>query len=322
MRISANIICKNEIENISKCINSILDYVYEVIVIDTGSTDGTFEYLQHLEKTNDKVRVYHKEWNNNFADMRNYALELSTGDYILVIDGDMELINFEFNEGADYYICNVQIYNDTTDNLYSLPITLFFKNNGVKFYGARHATIERDILKIGGNVAQSKIRFSHPVISKEELQKKMEHNLEVHLKQLEEEPGNDTVYYHLCRTYYYLKNYDNAIKYGIEAINKPLNKDSKATAAILIYLSFLRYGIYEPNYLTLSLRLIPKQIYARILLLDYIKDKEEKLANELYEEIESLSYSKNTDLSADYILNKNQLNILKGEIQCHTIMEV
>jgi len=27
-------------------------------------------------------------------------------------------------------------------------------------------------------------------------------------------------------------------------------------------------------------------------------------------------------LSADYILNKNQLNILKGEIQCHTIMEV
>jgi len=314
MRISANIICKNEAENIIKCINSVINYCYEVIVIDTGSTDGTWELLKEYERENEKLRLYKKAWNDNFADMRNYALELSTGDYILVVDADMELMNFEFSEGADYYICNVQIYNDNTDNLYNLPITLFFKNNGVRFYGARHATIERDILKSGGTVATSKIRFSHPSISKEEMESKMKHNLDVHLKQLEEEKDNDNVYYHLCRTYYYLKDYDNAIKYGIETINRPLNKDAKASAAILIYMSFLRYGIYEPHYLTLSMNLIPKQIFSRILLLDYIKDKDNNLANDLYEEIEALSNSKNTDLAADYILNKNQLNILKGEI--------
>lgn len=312
-RISGNIVCKNEVKNIVKCLDSIINYCDEVIVIDTGSTDGTWELLEQYKS--DKVRLYKKEWNDSFADMRNYALELSTGDYILCIDGDMELMNFEYEEGADYYICNVQIYNETTDNLYNLPITLFFKNNGVRFYGARHATIEKDMLRLGGKVAHSKIRYSHPPISKEELQSKMTHNLEVHLKQLNEEQGNETVYYHLCRTYYYLKNYDNAIKYGIDAINSSLNKEVKASSAILVYLSFLKYGIYEPQYLTLSMRLIPKQIFSRLLLLNYIKDKDTNLANDLYDEIEALSNSKNSDLPADHILNKNQLNILKQELK-------
>ena len=311
MRISANIICKNEIENISKCINSVLDYVYEVIVVDTGSTDGTFEYLQHLEKTNNKVRVYHKEWNNNFSDMRNYALELSDGDYILLIDGDMVLTNFEFNEGADYYICTVKVQGD--ENVFSLPITMFFRNNGVKFYGARHATIERDMLRIGGSTVKANITFSHPKIEASEIRLKMINNLDVHLKQLVSEPDNTRVYYDLCRTYYYLRYYNECIKYGVKVLESNLNKDCRATAAILIYLcySFCDMSDVGMPYLTESLQIIPKQVYARYLLFQYFLKTNKELALQTFEEIESISKGGESDLPADIIFNKKQLDNLK-----------
>lgn len=313
-RISANIICKNEIGNIGKCINSILDYVYEVIIIDTGSTDGTFEYLKELEKNNDKIRLYHKRWNNNFADMRNYALDLSDGDYILIIDGDMTLTNFEYNEGAEYHICNVQI--NGADNTYNLPLVMFFKNNGARYYGARHATIERSIIKLGGAVVKSNITFSHPKLETTELKEKMIRNLDVHLKQLVSEPENIRVYYDLCRTHYYLKNYNECIKYGIKVLESNLNKDCKATAGILIYLCYNICEMTENGlpFLTESLNIIPKQIYGRYLLLLYFLKTNKELALQTYEEIESISKSGESDFPADIILNQKQLNKLKGEI--------
>jgi glycosyltransferase involved in cell wall biosynthesis len=315
MRISANIICKNEIENIEKCINSILDYVYEVIVVDTGSTDGTFEYLKELEKNNDKVKLYCKEWNNNFADMRNYALDASVGDYILCIDADMELTHFEHNEGADYYVCTVQINGD--ENTYNLPITLFFKNNGVKFYGARHATIERDILRIGGTVAKANITFSHPKLEATEIREKMIRNLDVHLKQLIEEPDNKRVYYDLCRTYFYLKHYNECIKYGIKVLESNLNKDSRAMAAILIYMCYQICEMEQNGlpFLTESLQIIPKQVYARYLLFLYFLKHNKELALQTYEEIESISKTGESDLPADLILNNKQLDKIKGDLQ-------
>jgi glycosyltransferase involved in cell wall biosynthesis len=316
-RISANIICKNEIGNIGKCIDSILDYVYEVIVVDTGSTDGTFEYLQALEKKNGKVRLYHKEWNNNFADMRNYALELSDGDYILLIDGDMTLTNFEFNEGADYYICTVQVYNDKTDNTFNLPITMFFKNNGVRFYGARHATIERDMIRLGGTRAKANIIFSHPVLEASEIRLKMINNLDVHLKQLVSEPDNTRVYYDLCRTYYYLRYYNECIKYGVKVLESGLNKDCKATAAILIYLCYSFYDMEQNGlpFLTESLQIIPKQVCARYLLFLYFLKHNKELALQTYEEIEAISKTGESDLPADIILNQKQLDKIKGDLQ-------
>lgn len=314
-RISANIICKNEIGNIGKCINSVLDYVYEVIVVDTGSNDGTFEYLQALEKKNGKVRLYQKQWNNNFADMRNYALELSDGDYILLIDGDMTLTNFEFNEGAEYYICTVQMQGG--ENIFSFPITMFFKNNGVKFYGARHATIERDMLRIGGAVAKANIIFSHPVLEASEIRLKMINNLDVHLKQLVSEPDNTRVYYDLCRTYYYLRYYDECIKYGVKVLESSLNKDCKATAAILIYMCYQICEMEQNGlpFLTESLQIIPKQVYARYLLFLYFLKHNKELALQTYEEIEAISKTGESDLPADLILNNKQLAKIKGDLQ-------
>ena len=313
MTISANIICKNEIENIVKCINSVLPYCNEIIVVDTGSTDGTIEAIKSIG--NSKIKLFYKEWNDNFADMRNFALEKSKGDFILALDADMALKTFEYEQGADYYVCNVQISGDE-ENVYNLPITLFFRNNGARYYGARHATIEKDIVRLGGIVRESNITLSHPKISATEIRAKMAHNLKVHLEQLKTEPDNETVFYHLCRTYYYLGYYNEAIKYGIKTLAAKVNREVKATAALLIYLVYNtcnmdKYGI---QYLMYSLELIPRQVFGRYFLMKHFQKINRKLALDTYEELEAISKSGKSDLPADIIFNDKQLNKIKGDL--------
>ncbi|MDR1573502.1 MAG: glycosyltransferase family 2 protein [Clostridiales Family XIII bacterium] len=84
MKISVCWIAKNEEFNIARSINSVKDFVDEMIVVDTGSTDRTAEVATSLG-----ARVEHFEWINDFAAARNYSISLSTGDVIICPDADM-----------------------------------------------------------------------------------------------------------------------------------------------------------------------------------------------------------------------------------------
>ena len=55
----------------------------ELAVMDTGSVDETVNLL-----TEAGAKVGHMEWPGNFAVARNAALELATGDWVLVLDAD------------------------------------------------------------------------------------------------------------------------------------------------------------------------------------------------------------------------------------------
>ena len=96
-----------------------------------------------------------------------------------------------------------------------------------------------------------------------------------------------------------------------------LNKEVKAITCILLFLSYSYSNLetYGIQFLTYALKLIPKQIIGRYLMFQiFITAGELKLAKDTYEEIENLSMNRISDLPADYYLNTNQLNILKGEL--------
>jgi glycosyltransferase involved in cell wall biosynthesis len=84
MKISVCWIAKNEEFNIARSINSVKDFVDEMIVVDTGSTDKTAEVAASLG-----ARVERFEWINDFAAARNYAVSFSSGDVIICPDADM-----------------------------------------------------------------------------------------------------------------------------------------------------------------------------------------------------------------------------------------
>lgn len=87
-QLSLVMIVKNEQNTIRYSIQSALDYVGEIIVLDTGSTDNTYHYLKSL----DYVNLQRKEfipW--NFSKARNYANKFATKPFILNLDADEEI---------------------------------------------------------------------------------------------------------------------------------------------------------------------------------------------------------------------------------------
>lgn len=81
-KISALIITYNEIGFIEKCIKSI-DFTDEIIVVDSFSTDGTYEYLSGLEN----VKVIQHPF-NNFTLQKSFALKQASNDWVLFVDSD------------------------------------------------------------------------------------------------------------------------------------------------------------------------------------------------------------------------------------------
>lgn len=85
--LSLCMIVKNEKDNLAKCLASAKPYVDEMIVVDTGSEDGTPEIALSYG-----AKVSYFEWCDDFAAARNYAISQASGDWILVLDADEELV--------------------------------------------------------------------------------------------------------------------------------------------------------------------------------------------------------------------------------------
>jgi tetratricopeptide (TPR) repeat protein len=87
VKLSFCAIVKNEAKNLGRCLANVKPYVDELIVVDTGSTDDTVTIAQ-----NHGAKIGYFEWCNDFAAARNYACTLTTGDWILTLDADEELV--------------------------------------------------------------------------------------------------------------------------------------------------------------------------------------------------------------------------------------
>lgn len=84
--ISLCMIVKNEESKLEKCLGSLKGIVDEMIVVDTGSTDGTVSVAEKFG-----AKVEHFKWTGDFAEARNYAFSLASCDYIYSADADEEL---------------------------------------------------------------------------------------------------------------------------------------------------------------------------------------------------------------------------------------
>ena len=80
--ISVIIITKNEAVNIKDCITAARLITDDIVVVDSGSEDGTIEIIQ-----SENVKLIQLPW-KGFGFARNAAAEASKNDWILAIDAD------------------------------------------------------------------------------------------------------------------------------------------------------------------------------------------------------------------------------------------
>jgi len=85
-RISLCTIARDEEQLLPACLASVKDAVDEMVVVDTGSQDGTVAVAKEAGAV-----VVHHLWRDDPAAARNAALDAASSDWILVLDADEAL---------------------------------------------------------------------------------------------------------------------------------------------------------------------------------------------------------------------------------------
>jgi len=216
-RLSACMMVKDEEINLSRCLQSIKSFVDEIIVVDTGSSDRTVQIAESFGAS-----VYHHAWADDFSLHRNQSLSYATGNWVLIIDADEELIfgkdgithvretlkNSKDKNGFALILKNIQSGRVTSQNIHPR----FFRKGHISYTGIVH---NQPVFK--GTVEllpESDIHLRHYGYDYKNIVKKSERSIPLLEKQLEENPNNWQVYYYLCQIYGYLRDLEKSIEMG------------------------------------------------------------------------------------------------------------
>ncbi|MEM9362789.1 MAG: glycosyltransferase family 2 protein [Bacteroidota bacterium] len=164
-KISALVITFNEIGYIERCIESI-SFADEILVVDSYSTDGTYEYLL----SHSKVKVLQHPF-ENFTAQRTYALSKSSYDWTLFIDAD-EVVTSELRNEIQE-----TIQKPNACEAYWFYRKFMFKNEPLRFSGWQtdknhrlfrkskakytHTKIVHETLDVNGKSGVLKNRLTH-----------------------------------------------------------------------------------------------------------------------------------------------------------------
>lgn len=94
---------KDHIDDLSRCIESVVNRStydnYEIIIVENNSTEGfTFDYYKEIESKYDVVKVVYWKDEFNYSAINNFGVQQATGEYILLLNNDTELISENFLE--------------------------------------------------------------------------------------------------------------------------------------------------------------------------------------------------------------------------------
>ena len=86
----------NQLEDTKLCVESLFkhttDVNYELIFVDNGSTkDDTISYLDGLKKEHKNIKTIYNKENLGFACADNQGIEISEGEYVLLLNNDVIL---------------------------------------------------------------------------------------------------------------------------------------------------------------------------------------------------------------------------------------
>lgn len=131
--ISLCMIAKNEEALIKNALDSVKDFVQEMIVVDTGSTDATRQIAQECGAT-----VYDYKWENDFAKARNFALSMAKSDWVLVLDAD-ECLTKKDKEDIKQLLVNPPVQQKENEEIVAFSFVSRHYTKERAQYGQWHA---------------------------------------------------------------------------------------------------------------------------------------------------------------------------------------
>jgi len=131
---------KNEAAFIEGCLLSLDGQVDEIVVVDTGSTDGTQDIVRRFN-----CKLLEFEWQHDFSAARNFGLNHAKSDWILYIDADERLtVDASHKLGSllrnDCVAYRIK-FQPRTDTTYYDEMRLFRCDPRIRFSGSMHETM-------------------------------------------------------------------------------------------------------------------------------------------------------------------------------------
>ena len=89
---------KDDVDTLKKCINSILQKTnysnFEIVLISNNSSEkATFSYLDDLVNKHSFIKYFKYDVPFNYSKINNWAVEKSSGEYILLLNNDIEVLS-------------------------------------------------------------------------------------------------------------------------------------------------------------------------------------------------------------------------------------
>lgn len=231
--ISVCIIAKNEEDHIGKCLEPLTPYGFEIIVVDTGSTDRTKEIA--LQYTN---QVYDFEWINDFSAARNFSLKKASHNYVLVIDSDEFLIDIDIEgvyQAIEAHPRSVGMllrnnYYDSHGKTFNSPdrVERLFHKRYYNYCSTIHEQVTN--IKTNGTYYE---RYDIPLTvdhvgyigGRDAMLKKVERNNSLLFKEIEKHPNEPYFYFQVGQSYNSIEDYENAYIYYKKAFELPISDD-------------------------------------------------------------------------------------------------
>lgn len=247
--ISACAIMKNEISHVEAWLNNVRVFAQEIIVVDTGSTDVTREFL--VKQPDVKLISY--EWQHDFAQAKNVALQEAAGDWLVFTDADecyyhpkniieyLEQLDKQYDD-IDVIFCSIDNIDADSNNeiINSDVVPRIIRNYvGIKYMGAVHEQLTKggepwqDIKYV---VADRNLAIRHTGYSTKVIPFKHQRNYEI-LQQVMGKSHKPEMYYgFLSESLLGMEKYQQALEYAILAMESPyqpaIQKERFAQVAI------------------------------------------------------------------------------------------
>lgn len=217
MVLSVCLIAKNEEEYIGKALNSIKDLADEIIVVDTGSKDKTKEIARNYTE-----KVFDFNWDNDFSKARNFSIEKSVGDWILILDADEEIVKGDIlkikellareKENKAYYF---KIENIIKEELLNVEVSIRLFKREYRYIGNLYerlskSSIEYEEIQGVGKIDIAIKHYGYNKGSNYRKEKNMK-NLSI-LLNYDDEKKDGYYYFILGNEYEIKRNFDKSIQ--------------------------------------------------------------------------------------------------------------
>lgn len=221
--ISICVIMKNEEKHMKPFLDAIqkhfAGYPYELVLVDTGSTDCTLEIAsQYTDK------IYHFKWINDFSAARNFSLSCASNDWILVLDCDeyvmeaapdsLQIMTEQYPRAVGMLSRRNHYEMNGTDSVYTDDVERFFNRKYFHYEAIIHEQVRAmdgsDFTRVAIPVLVDHCGYSGTF---EDLCKKAERNNELLLQMLEENPDDPYLYFQIGQSYNLMRDDEKACYY-------------------------------------------------------------------------------------------------------------